>query len=147
MNIKMMVKTNEIINYAPYLEYVKCSKYRYKAFITLCSSYVKIPTEIAKESGIRVNHISKVLGELVDKGLIVCLNPQSRKGRLYQLTPLGVTVKNILVNGNQRFVITNKTDVKDKLTGKTYANLQDIVTLLNEQDIIITNYKELCGDV
>lgn len=34
----------------------------------------KIPTQIARDSGIRPNHISKVLRELKDTGVAECIN-------------------------------------------------------------------------
>lgn len=56
----------------------------------------KIPTEIAKDADIRVNHISKVLSELKSHELIECINPEVRKGRLYRLTDKGSNlVKNL----------------------------------------------------
>ena len=57
---------------------------------------VLIPSQIAKNSGIRTNHISKVLAELKAHELVECINPEVRKGRLYRLTEKGKTVsKNI----------------------------------------------------
>ena len=57
---------------------------------------VLIPSQIAKDSGIRTNHISKVLSELKAHELVECINPEVRKGRLYRLTDLGkVIVKKI----------------------------------------------------
>ncbi len=50
---------------------------------------VKIPTAIANDSGIRTNHVSKVLSELQAHELIECINPEARKGRLYRLTDKG----------------------------------------------------------
>ena len=50
---------------------------------------VLIPTQIAKNSGIRTNHISKVLSELKAHELVECINPEVRKGRLYRLTDKG----------------------------------------------------------
>lgn len=50
---------------------------------------VKIPTAIANDSGIRTNHISKVLAELKAHELVECINPEVRKGRLYRLTDKG----------------------------------------------------------
>ena len=47
---------------------------------------VLIPSQIAKNSGIRTNHISKVLSELKSHELVECINPEVRKGRLYRLT-------------------------------------------------------------
>ena len=57
---------------------------------------VKIPSQIAKDSDIRVNHISKVLSELKAHELIECINPEVRKGRLYRHTDKGEqVVKNL----------------------------------------------------
>ena len=57
---------------------------------------VKIPSVIAKDSGIKTNHISKVLAELKAHELVECINPEVRKGRLYRLTNIGDdVVKNL----------------------------------------------------
>ena len=53
---------------------------------------VKIPSAIARDSGIRTNHISKVLSELKAHELVECINPEVRKGRLYRLTDKGEEV-------------------------------------------------------
>lgn len=70
------------------ISYVKISKYRTKTMKSL-EGEVLIPSQIARNSGIRTNHISKVLGELKDHELIECINPEVRKGRLYRLTDKG----------------------------------------------------------
>ena len=53
---------------------------------------VKIPSAIARDSGIRTNHISKVLSELKAHELVECINPEVRKGRLYRLIDTGEDV-------------------------------------------------------
>ena len=53
---------------------------------------IKIPTNNAKDSGIRTNHISKVLSELKNKEIVECINEEARKGRLYRLTDTGKEV-------------------------------------------------------
>ena len=53
---------------------------------------VLIPSQIAKNSGIKTNHISKVLSELKAHELVECINPEVRKGRLYRLTDIGEDV-------------------------------------------------------
>ena len=50
---------------------------------------VKIPTQIADDADIRINHISKVLSELKAKEMIECINENQKKGRLYRLTSIG----------------------------------------------------------
>ena len=77
------------------MSYVKISQYRTKVMKSLDGD-VKIPTAIANDSGIRTNHISKVLSELKSHELVECINPEVRKGRLYRLTDKGnELVKNI----------------------------------------------------
>ena len=77
------------------MSYVEISKYRAKVMKAL-EDDVKIPSQIAKDSEIRQNHISKVLSELRAHELVECINPEVRKGRLYRLTDKGnELVKNI----------------------------------------------------
>ena len=70
------------------ISYVEISKYRKKVMKSLEGDF-KIPTAIANDSGIRTNHISKVLAELKAHELVECINPEVRKGRLYRLTDKG----------------------------------------------------------
>ena len=70
------------------ISYVNISKYRTKVMKTM-DGEVKIPTVFARDSGIRTNHVSKVLSELKAHELIECVNPEARKGRLYRLTDKG----------------------------------------------------------
>ena len=77
------------------ISYVQISQYRIKVMKAL-EGEVKIPSNIARDSGIRTNHISKVLGELKNHELVECINPEVRKGRLYRLTETGEeVVKNL----------------------------------------------------
>jgi predicted transcriptional regulator len=71
--------------------FVQISKYREKTLKSI-GDEVKIPTNIAKDSGIRTNHISKVLSELKSKEIVECINEEARKGRLYRLTDTGKDV-------------------------------------------------------
>ena len=73
------------------ISYVQISSYRKKVMKSL-EGDVKIPSQIAKDSDIRVNHISKVLSELKAHELIECINPEVRKGRLYRHTDKGEIV-------------------------------------------------------
>ena len=73
------------------ISYVEISSYRAIVMKSLDGD-VKIPSQIAKDSDIRVNHISKVLSELKAHELIECINPEVRKGRLYRQTDKGEIV-------------------------------------------------------
>ena len=77
------------------ISYVQISQYRTKVMKAL-DGEVKIPSNIARDSGIRTNHISKVLSELKAHELVECINPEARKGMLYRLTDKGDdVVKNL----------------------------------------------------
>ncbi|WP_296791149.1 winged helix-turn-helix domain-containing protein [uncultured Methanobrevibacter sp.] len=84
--------------------YVQISKYREKTLKSIGND-VKIPTHIAEDSGIRTNHISKVLTELKNKEIVECINEEARKGRLYRLTDTG---KDVLKTIEERDEIKNK---------------------------------------
>ena len=80
------------------ISYVEISSYRKKVMKSL-DGEVLIPTQIARNSEIRPNHISKVLAELKAHELVECINPEVRKGRLYRLTNKGdEVVKNINID-------------------------------------------------
>ena len=70
------------------LDFVQRSTYRQRV-LTALEDNVLMPTEIAKRSSIKTNHVSKVLSELKSKELIELVNPEARKGRLYRLTSVG----------------------------------------------------------
>lgn len=73
------------------VRYVKRSSYRTNVLKAIGEG-VKIPTEIAEDSGILRNHVSNVLRDLKENELVECLNPNSKKGRLYRLTDEGSDV-------------------------------------------------------
>ncbi|MHA1988545.1 MAG: transcriptional regulator [Promethearchaeota archaeon] len=68
--------------------YVISSKYRKKALLLL-QQKPHTPREIASVLDIHMSHTSQILQQLTFKNLIVCLNPNVAKGRLYGLTDLG----------------------------------------------------------
>lgn len=74
---------------AKLIRYIEKSTYRHRVFKTIGRG-VKMPKEIADESGILQNHISNVLKQLKDKELAECLNPNMKKGRLYRLSDKGL---------------------------------------------------------
>ena len=70
------------------VDYVKKSQYRSKILKSLADD-VKMPSQIAKDTGIVQNHISNSLRQLKEHELIECINPEvRRKGRLYRLTEI-----------------------------------------------------------
>jgi len=67
---------------------LKSSAYRLK-IIQAIGDDTLTPSEIANKIKIRLNHVSMFLKELKENKLVKCLNEESRKGRLYELTEIG----------------------------------------------------------
>ena len=122
--MKVMTDELEILK-----QYVKTSRYRYNVLCVLETDILKIPTQISIESGIRKNHISKVLRELKEHGLIECINEYSKKGRLYRLTSIGKQIKESLSYTTGRYIIRDGL-IYDSLSN-TYYNIDDAIDLLN----------------
>ena len=77
---------------------LKSSEYRLKIIKAIEKNTVT-PSEIAEKIGIRLNHVSMFLKELKENNLVKCLNEDTRKGRLYELTELGQDAIDKLTNG------------------------------------------------
>jgi len=58
------------------------------------------PTDISKKSGYSLNNTSRVLNDFRKKGLVKCLNPKEKTGRLYVLTGNGKVVRDKLKSKN-----------------------------------------------
>lgn len=70
------------------LSCVKSSNYRMQIVVNLHGG-VMTPAELQEKLDIRINHVSSYLRELKEKGIVVCLNEDAKKGRLYELSELG----------------------------------------------------------
>lgn len=73
------------------IRYIEKSTYRHRAFKTIGRG-IKMPKEIAEESGILQSHVSNVLRQLKEKDVVECINPNVRKGRLYRLSDEGLKI-------------------------------------------------------
>ena len=51
-----------------------------------------MPSEIAKENDIKTSQVSSALSDLKEKSLVICVNEEVRKGRLYKCTDLGLEI-------------------------------------------------------
>lgn len=67
---------------------INISSYRLKTVKSLKEGD-KIPSQIAKDANIRINHISGILKELKELDVVVCLNEEDKRNRVYRLTPTG----------------------------------------------------------
>lgn len=73
------------------LGYVKISPYRTNTLKSIGNT-LKMPSEIAKENNIKTSQVSSALSDLKEKDLVVCVNEEVRKGRLYKCTDLGLEI-------------------------------------------------------
>lgn len=53
----------------------------------------KTPTQIKTETNIKVTNVSDVLREMEKRKLVICLNPEDKLGRFYELTSLGKKIQ------------------------------------------------------
>lgn len=77
---------------------IKNSDYRKRILSSLSDVNYLTPSEISQKTKIRLNHVSNFLKNLRDNKLVLCLNDEDKRGRLYQITVLGKRV--IKENGN-----------------------------------------------
>ena len=64
------------------------SKYR-QTILMVLMKHELCPTQIVEKTKYPQSHVSKTLKELAAQNLVVCMNPDARKGRLYGLTKDG----------------------------------------------------------
>lgn len=76
---------------------IKNSEYRKKIFLSLTDVNYLTPSEISEKTKLRLNHVSNFLKDLKDNKLIICLNDDEKRGRLYQITSLGKKVAKGLI--------------------------------------------------
>lgn len=75
--------------------YVVSGDYRKKVVTSLFES-PKTPKQIAVEINVYLSHVSKTLNELQRMDIAVCLTPELRRGRVYELTEDGKDIANYL---------------------------------------------------
>lgn len=79
---------------------IKVSPIKYKTLKTIRTEYL-MPSEIAKYSGLRITQVSNALRDLKDKKLVICINEEAKKGRLYHNTDLGLEILEIIESGSK----------------------------------------------
>jgi predicted transcriptional regulator len=52
----------------------------------------RTPTFLARELDLNLANISRAIAELEDKGIVVCLTPKQKVGKIYSLTKKGKNV-------------------------------------------------------
>lgn len=82
----------EDMEYDELVNFINRSSYRVNVLKDLSDGDVKMPRDIAIDCNILPNHISNVLTQLRKLGLLECINPEYKKGRLYRLSDDGKTI-------------------------------------------------------
>lgn len=77
------------------LGFVKVSPCRMKTLKSIGKNY-KIPSEIARDIDARTSQVSGALSSLKERKMIVCLNEDVKKGRIYKCTDLGLKILDYL---------------------------------------------------
>ena len=58
----------------------------------------RTPTFLAKDLSVNLANISRSLSELEEKGIVICLTPERRMGKIYSLTKKGIKASDIIKN-------------------------------------------------
>lgn len=77
------------------LGYIKISPYRTNTLKSIGDD-LKMPSEIARDIGISTSKVSSALSDLKNQNLVICVNEEVRKGRLYKCTDLGLKLIDLL---------------------------------------------------
>ena len=77
------------------LGYVKISPYRTNTLKSISNS-LKMPSEIAREIQVNTSQVSAALSDLKKRNLVICVNEEARKGRLYKCSELGLEIIKLL---------------------------------------------------
>lgn len=62
----------------------------------------KIPSEIRRETKLSITHVSKILRLFKEKKIAKCLNPDSRTGKVYELTEMGKKIRSEIAKGAEK---------------------------------------------
>lgn len=88
-----MKKLSKIMDWEKYA-FVACGKNRKK--LLLCLDTPLMPTEIAEITGESLSHVSHTLKALAKEGLVECLNPHKKVGKVFHRTKQGNKITNYI---------------------------------------------------
>ncbi len=81
--------------------YVAASRYRQKV-LKLLKENPKTPKQLSGETNLHLSHVSATLSELIEKGLVKCLTPNLRRGKIFSLTEEGTEIAKELLKSQAR---------------------------------------------
>lgn len=73
------------------LSYVLRSKNRQRMLIAM--DKIKMPSQLKKELKMEDSNVARTLRDLKKEGIVKCLTPNQKMGRLYTLTPVGEKIR------------------------------------------------------
>lgn len=68
--------------------YTIASEYR-KKVVAVLKQKPRSPKQIADQTTLHLSHVSSTLSDLEEKGIVQCLTPNLRKGKIFSLTEIG----------------------------------------------------------
>ena len=84
--------------------FVASSGYREKVLRSLAEQ-PKLPKQLALDTNYRIVHVSRALRELRERGLVVCLTPETKaRGRVYGITASGSAIIAVFRTSSHRYV-------------------------------------------
>ena len=69
--------------------------------ILLSLEKARTPTEIGNKVKTSVSHVSRTLSDFQDKGIVECVTPEQKVGRVYRLTKEGEKISEYLRKKNE----------------------------------------------
>jgi len=84
--------------------FVAASGYRERVLNALARK-PKFPKDVARETTLRITHVSRALREMGGRGLVECLNPEAKaRGRIYGVTEAGASLLAYFDRSSRRFI-------------------------------------------
>lgn len=80
--------------------FIASSNYREKIFLELNLNEIT-PKELSDLTGIALPNVTRALKELEERGLVECLNPDFKRGRLYAPTEMGKHIFKLIEEGSK----------------------------------------------
>jgi len=80
--------------------FIKASSHRINILTSLLKKE-QTPRELQDSVKIHFSQVSLILKELMEKGLVECLNEDSRKGKIYSLTQSGEEAIKYILEGKK----------------------------------------------
>lgn len=87
-----MKKNKDLYDYS----WVISGSQRRKIIKVMDKNKAKIPTKIKESTKLSLNNVSDVLRAFEKKKIAKCITPKAKTGRLYELTPKGMRIKEMI---------------------------------------------------